>query len=91
MCVAVISGQECLVDEVQQSARKAGLGLWFLEQRFDAWDSQVEVVDAVAILTGAASHEDRSTRGNPAERGCTPFNCASCEGAALCGGHAIIN
>lgn len=91
MRVAVISAQECLVDEVQQSARNAGFGLWFLDQQSTGTDVRFEALDAVAIFTGSASLQDRTARENPVNLGCTPYNCASCEGAALCGGHATIN
>ncbi|GFO59879.1 hypothetical protein GMST_22040 [Geomonas silvestris] len=82
---AMISGQECLVGEVSQSTRAAGVGLWFLDQQPNA----AEAWDAVAVFTGAAAHLDRST--GSSESDCTPFNCVSCAGAALCGGRATIN
>lgn len=88
MRVAVISGQECLVGEVEQSVNEADRGLWFLYQQPD---SAAETWDAESVFTGAASHLDRFPQGSRIHGGCTPFNCASCEGAALCGGRATIN
>ncbi|GFO69432.1 hypothetical protein GMLC_30110 [Geomonas limicola] len=85
MRVAVLSGQECLVDEVSQSSRATGAGLWFLDQQ----PSAPEDWDAVAIFTGARVHRDRSTAASPSD--CTPLNCLSCDGAALCGSRATIN
>lgn len=90
MRVAVISGQECLVSEVEQSVGKSGLGLWFLDSRTGGPDLNRDTLEAVALFTRASS-QDWPARENPDQRGCSPFDCASCEGAALCGGHATIN
>jgi len=86
MRVAVVGGKECLNNSFRESAAHAGFDLWFLDQHVVEMASRIEALDALAIFTDAVSDQQQEAALGIAQANCIPTYCASCAGAALCGG-----